>query len=104
MVSQIQGDNCFHRVSGRADAERHRPAQNMHSLSNPSQHCLLLDNKPVAGIDLLMKDENLMNVERVGWPFGDGVAHNLKQILESGCIVDVDLSNTLVAIHEESHL
>ena len=51
-----------------------------------------------------MKDKNLMDVEGVGGSSGDRVPHNLKQMLESGRIVDVDISDTIVAIHEESQL
>ena len=63
-----------------------------------------LDNKPVAGIDLLMKDENFMNTEWMSGASGDGVAHNLEQMLEPGSVVDVEISDTIMVIHEECEL
>ena len=34
----------------------------------------------------------------------DGVPNDLKQMLESGCVVDIDISDAIIAIHEKSQL
>jgi hypothetical protein len=63
-----------------------------------------LNQQLVAWIDLLVENENLVNVERTRGPVGQTVPQHLKKMLQPCCIVDVDVSNTVVFVHEESKL
>ena len=48
-----------------------------------------------------MKEENLMDLEGVGGPPGDGVPNDLKQMLESGCVIDVDICDAVATVHKK---
>ena len=40
----------------------------------------------------------------MGGASSDGVPHDLKQMLEPGCVVNIDISDAITAIHEKSEL
>jgi hypothetical protein len=61
-------------------------------------------NEPIAGIQVLMCDENLMDIERMRRFAGQMIAHDLKNMAQSRRIVDVDVRTTFSAVLEERHL
>src|SRR5687768_16276820 len=60
--------------------------------------------EPVAGVEVLVLDENLADVVGVRGLAGEVVPYDLKDVAEPGGVVDVDVGDALVPAHEEGEL
>src|SRR5687768_14830468 len=63
-----------------------------------------LRHQLIAWIEVLMRHEDLMDVERVRRVAGEVIAEHLKDMFQSRRIVDVDIRAALVAVLEEREL
>ena len=64
----------------------------------------LIDDKPVARIESLISDENLVNVVGVCRAACKRIANHLEYVLLSGRVVNVHINNAIIAVHEKGKL
>src|SRR5262245_39017346 len=74
------------------------------TLPHPGCAASALRDEPIARVQVLVGDEDLMDIERMCRSAGQMVAHDLKNMAQPCRIVDVDVGTTFGAVLEECHL